>query len=451
MTARRSEQQRRRPAPRASTAGRDRAPAEVVVVEVTGIAADGAGVGRTADGRVVFVHRTAPGELVEARIVESRQRWARGRLLRVLRPAAERRAAPCPFYERCGGCTLEHLEYAAQLRIKAERVRETIRRIARLDVPLPEIVAAPSEFRYRNRLSFALRRLGAGAVVAGFHEIERPDRIVDVDGNCLLPEPALAEVWNQLRNEWGKDASRLPAGEQLRLTVRVTAREEASLLVEGGTSPGRPDELLSRIPALKSMWQRPRPGQEPELLAGTATLEETWSGEAIRLAGATFVQVNRGAAQDLERHVLELVGDVRGKRVLDAYCGVGLYAKRLARAGARVSGVDWDASAIREAERDAPPGVQFRSGRVEDVLDELLPVDVAIVNPPRTGLHARVTEALAARPPALTVYVSCDPATLARDLARLHPMFAIRSLRCFDLFPQTSHVETVAELVADPA
>src|SRR5690606_23467418 len=135
-----------------------------------------------------------------------------------------------------------------------------------------------------------------------------------------------------------------------------------------------------------------------------------------------------------------------GARDVDAYCGVGLHARRLAREGATVVGIELDPDAIREARRAAPPGTEFLLGRVEDLLPAVLPADLVILNPPRRGLHATVPGALAARPPARLIYVSCDPATLARDLARLRPAFRLRGLRCFDLFPQTTHVETVAEL-----
>ncbi|MBX6366172.1 MAG: TRAM domain-containing protein, partial [Gemmatimonadetes bacterium] len=132
------------------------------VVHIRGIAAGGAGVGRLPDGRAVFVQRTAPGEEVEVRVVEERRRWARAELGRVLAPAPERREAPCPYYARCGGCTLEHLVYPAQLRAKAGIVADALRRIGGVTIEAPEVVASPREVRYRNRVSFTLLRLGRG-------------------------------------------------------------------------------------------------------------------------------------------------------------------------------------------------------------------------------------------------------------------------------------------------
>lgn len=418
------------------------------VVDIGGIAAGGAGVGRLPDGRAVFVHRTAPGDRARVAVVEHKRRWARAELRKLLRPGPDRRPAPCPHYDRCGGCTIEHITYTAQLGIKATIVAEALRRIGGLDVPEPEVVPSPHEFRYRNRVSFTLLRLGAGRVVAGFHELNRPGRIVDITDACLLPEPAVADAWGALRRAWGPDAYRLPSGRQLRLTLRGAAAGEVTLLIDGGYAPGRPDELLSRVPALAAIWHRAAGAGDWTLLAGSAAVVEQWADEDVALSGVAFLQVNRAAAAALEEHVMALARTTAGPgvRVIDAYCGVGLHARRLAREGAAVVGIELDPDAVREARRAAPPGTEFLEGRVEDLLPAALPADLVILNPPRRGLHAAVPEALAARPPARLIYVSCDPATLARDLARLQPTFRLRGLRCFDLFPQTTHVETVAEL-----
>jgi len=421
---------------------------EEAVVEIGGIAAGGAGVGRLPDGCAVFVHRTAPGDLARVAVVERKRRWARAELRSLLRPSPDRRQAPCPHYDRCGGCTIEHIDYTAQLRIKANIVAEALRRIGGLDVPQPEVTPSPHEFRYRNRVSFTLLRLGAGRVVAGFHELNRPGRIVDITDACLLPEPAIARAWGALRGAWGHEAHRLPSGRQLRLTLRSAAAGEVTLLVDGGYSPGRPEELLSSVPALAAIWHRPAGAPDWTLLAGSAAVTEQWADEEVALSGIAFLQVNRAAAAALEDHVFALARDAigPGARVVDAYCGVGLHARRLAREGAAVVGIELDPSAVNEARRAAPPGAEFLLGRVEELLPAALPADLVILNPPRRGLHAAVPEALVARPPQRLIYVSCDPATLARDLARLGPTFRLRGVRCFDLFPQTTHVETVAEL-----
>lgn len=418
---------------------------EELDLHIDSIAAGGAGVGRDADGRAVFVHRTAPGERVTARVIEAKKRWARAALHRVIDAAPSRREAPCRFYDRCGGCTLEHLEYDAQLHAKSAIVADALLRIGGIEVDRPHVVASPKELHYRNRVSFTLVRLRDGSVRAGFHEIHRPDRVLDIDADCMMPEETVARAWGEVRKAWGRGASRLPSGARLRLTLRGTAHGRTSLLIQGGYSAGRADELLARVPSLDAIWHQPQPEEAPVLLAGAAELAESWADETLSLGGAVFLQVNRGAAALLDAHVMDLAGDVTDRTIVDAYCGVGLHARRLARRGARVSGIELDAQAVREAQR-ALPDAQFRAARVEDALPAMLPADLVILNPPRAGVAEPALAALLESPPARVIYISCDPATLARDLKRLAPAFALRSIRCFDLFPQTAHVETVVEL-----
>lgn len=415
-----------------------------VQVRIDSIAAGGEGVGRLLDGRVVFAHRTAPGDLAELVLQEEHSRWTRARLGRVLEPSAERRPAPCRFYAECGGCTVEHLTYPAQLRAKSRIVADALNRIGGLVVAPPEVVPSPREHRYRNRVSFALRRLRDGRVVAGFHAIGEPHRIVEIDGACLLMEESIGGVWDTLRSQWGPGADRLPVGHQLRLTLRANAAGEVSLLIEGGSSPGKAEELIALVPGLVAIWHQPA-NAGTELIAGTPGLPETWGDETVELSGAAFLQTNRGAAALLEAHVIQAAGNVAGLRVVDAYCGVGLHARRFARAGASVVGLELDEQAVAEAQRAAPLGAAFERGVVEALLPRHLPADLVILNPPRAGVAPEVAAALQNYPPQMLIYISCNPATLARDLKRID-VLRVTSLRAFDLFPQTAHVETVAVL-----
>jgi 23S rRNA (uracil1939-C5)-methyltransferase len=414
-------------------------------IEIERIASGGDGVGHLADGRVVFVPGTAPGDRVEVRIRKEAKRWARGEVRRIVEPGPDRREPPCPFAGRCGGCVLEHLEYPAQLRAKSRMVRDALQRLGGLEVEMPEVVASPEETRYRSRVSFTFKRLSQGRVVAGFHAQGAPGRIVDVDGRCLLPEPAIAEAWDALRAAWGPDAQRLPSGETLRLTLRGTDAGRVVLRIDGGGSPGRPEELLEAVPALAAIWQVPE-GGAPRLLAGAEEVTDHWSGDPIRMRSGAFTQVNRGAAALLEAHVLERAGEVAGRTVVDAYAGIGVFGRRLAERGATVVGIELDPEGAAEAKRLAPEGYEVAEGRVEELLPRHLPADLVILNPPRGGVDERVAEALREAPPARLIYVSCDPATLARDLKRLGDGFEVADVRAFDLFPQTAHVETVVEL-----
>ena len=413
-------------------------------VRIRALSSDGAGVGSLDDGRVVFVPRTAPGDEVRVRITHGKPRWARGRLRELLVASPDRVSPACPYYEECGGCTLQHVAYARQLHWKGDTVKEALRRISHVDIELPEVVPSPKERNYRSRVTFTLIRLPGGRVVAGFHRLAMPHRIVDVEEGCILPEPAVASVWTGLRRAWGEGARRLPAGRELRLTLRAVD-EGVILVVEGGRGPGRPDILLREVEGLVAVWAA-RPNGGGKLLAGLTHVHETRFGETLQTGPTTFLQVNREASEALHRWVVEQ-GQVRGgEKVVDAYCGVGSHGRDLARSGAEVLGIERDSDAAKAASRDAPESFRVWPGAVEDRIQEALPADLVVLNPPRSGVDERVTEALQAAGPPRLIYVSCDPATLARDIGRLSSSYGVVNVRAFDLFPQTAHVEVVVVL-----
>jgi 23S rRNA (uracil1939-C5)-methyltransferase len=412
-------------------------------VTVRAVAAGGSGVADLPDGRVVFIPRTAPGDRVAIDIEKSKSRWAIGALRRVLVAGPERREAPCALYATCGGCQLQHLPYAVQLAWKGRFVADALARIGGLgEVEPPEVVPSPRAIGYRNRITYTLRRLRGGRVVAGFHALARPAMVLDVRDECLLPEPPLVEAWAELRAGWGTGARLLPSGGRLRLTLR-TADGPVALVVEGGPAGWRASELGEAVPGLSAIYHRPGDGGGAPRLA---------HGDEGGLGGA-FVQANEGAAALLRAHVEAVAGRGEGgsdagggpMHAVDAYCGVADFGAALARNGWRVSGVELDRDAVARA-RARPEPLDIVEGRVEERLPSLLPADLLVLNPPRTGLAPDVPAAILTAPPERIVYVSCDPATLARDLGALSGAYVLDGLRAFDLFPQTAHVETVAHL-----
>jgi 23S rRNA (uracil1939-C5)-methyltransferase len=425
-----------------------------VTVTVRGVAAGGAGVADLPDGRVVFVPRTAPGDRATIRVVKSRPRWAEGSLLRLLEAGPERRDALCALYATCGGCQLQHVPYPRQLEWKGRIVADALGRIGGLgDVLPPEVVASPLETGYRSRVTFTLRRVAGGRVVAGFYALGRPAHVIDVSGECVLPLPELVAVWKGLRTHWGPGARLLPEAGRLRLTLRAggvgakEARGGVTLVVEGGARGWRAGPLAEAVPALAEIWHVPA----VERTRGEAFQEGHFGGGVPLLAhgpapGArvpTFTQVNTEAAGLLVDHVVGVAGSSPVGVAVDAYCGVGEFGRALVARGWRVTGIELDAAACAAARAGSPEGLDVLEGRVEERLEGVLPAELVIVNPPRAGLGGEVVEALArGRPPRL-IYVSCDPATLARDVRALADVYALDSTRCFDLFPQTAHVETV--------
>jgi 23S rRNA (uracil1939-C5)-methyltransferase len=418
-------------------------------VRIRGLSSGGAGVGNLSDGRVVFVPRTAPGDEVRVRVTQGKTRWARGQLRELCVGSPDRVLPACPYYDECGGCSLQHVAYAQQLHWKGDIVKAALKRISHVDVERPEVVPSPKEGGYRSRVTFTMMRLKGGRVVAGFHHLGVPHRIVDVEEGCILPEPAVASVWTGLRRAWGDGARRLPAGRKLRLTLRAVD-EGVILVVEGGRGPGRPDVLLREVEGLVAVWAD-TPESGARLLAGLTHVHDTRFGETVQTGPTTFLQANREASEALHRWVIEQGGVSLGQKVVDAYCGVGLYGRDLAGRGVDVLGIERDAEAAKAAARDAPESFTVWTGAVEDRVAEALPADLVVLNPPRSGVGARVTDVLQGVGPPRLIYVSCDPATLARDIGRLSSSYDVVDVRAFDLFPQTAHVEVVVVLTRTAA
>jgi 23S rRNA (uracil1939-C5)-methyltransferase len=404
-------------------------------LEIASLATGGDGVARD-DGLVVLTPRTAPGDRVEAEVrVEGRV--GRGRLTRIVRSGATRIAPRCAHYgppDRCGGCQLQHIEIGAQRAEKARIVLDAFTRIARREVALPEVVGG-SPWRYRRSLTLALRRSGA-RTWAGMRAFDDPEAVFSLR-DCEITEPAVLATWGAILAE----ARALPEGDRLRGTVRALPAGPAFVL-EGGTEWPTLDRFLGALPSLAAVWWQPH-GKKRRLIADRRPGAEP---------GASFAQVNAEVAALMHQHLLARVAAHAPGTVIDAYSGAGDTAAALADQGVTVAAIELDeeATAFAAARLRAPS--RAIAARVEEMLVRLLPVDLVILNPPRAGVDARVTAALLAAKPAprAILYVSCDPATLARDVGRLAG-WRVAGLRCFDMFPQTAHIETVCELVPEAA
>lgn len=416
--------------------------AELVELTVEEIAVGGDGVARLDSGRVVFLPRTAPGDRVIAELTENRTRWSRGRVVEWKSRGPDRVTPACRHFETCGGCSVQHLGPAAQTDALRRGVEDALRRIGGAQVDVAPLTPATKRFGYRNRVTFTLRRKGE-KLSAGYHRIRGP-RVLDVIA-CPLAEAPIQSAWTALRAGWGHGARALPSGRELRLTLRASESGCTALWVTGGLTPGDPAQILAAIPSLSSYWWRPARGAR-EHLGGEADFCDRWDGIEVPLRPEAFLQVNRDVASDIDTHLAQGMGSVAGQHVLDLYAGVGLRSLAWARAGARVTMVEANADAVataRDLVRQAGVTVEIRHARVEDALDEALPADIVLLNPPRAGVERSVTERLAAGGAGRLVYLSCDPATLARDLKRLSGGWRAILAQPFDAFPQTGHVETV--------
>jgi len=407
----------------------------VVTLSVDSIAAGGDGVGRS-NGLVVFVPRTAAGDIVTASIA-NRGQFARGTLRTVTRPSPDRTDPPCPHYtrDRCGGCQLQHITYRSQLEAKQRIIRDAIERIGKRQLSMPEVTPSANEWRYRTKLTLAIRRRG-GSWIAGLRAYDDPSRVFSL-ADCPITERGVVRVWRDVMNA----AELFPDAAELRGSVRL-ADGAYTFSLEGGTRWTTHEEFFAAVPSVADLWWE-QEGRGPALLYSRET------PGSRRRPGVSFSQVNPAVAAELQAHVIARALSHEPGRVVDAYSGAGATAIPLAESGAMVTAIELDQLASDWCARQLPEGSRAVRGRVEDELPESLPADVVLLNPPRAGVDEKVSAALeaAAPKPRAIIYVSCNPATLARDISRL-PSYRIAGVAAFDMFPQTAHVETVCELVA---
>ncbi len=407
-------------------------------LEIESIASGGDGIAHS-EGLVVFTPRTAVGDRIIAS-VRVKGRLARGVIERIESNGPDRTTPECAHYvnDNCGGCQLQHITIAAQRDAKRKIISDSLRRIGKRDVSPPEIHAGANAWRYRRKLTLALRRDGSGSGgrwIAGLHAFDDPAKVFSLN-DCPISDERLMLVWRELLAA----QAHFPSAIQLRGAVRMLADSgnRAAFVLEGGRDWNSHEAFFAAVPSLDALWWMPENGAR-RLLGDRRTNSEP---------GASFAQVNPAIAAKLESFVIDSVMAHAPASAVDGYAGAGDVAVALAARGVRVVAIELDAEAAAWAASRLPAGSRTVTARVEDAIRNTLPADVVILNPPRTGVDARVTAALANAAPAVRaiVYVSCDPATLARDIARL-PNWQIARLTAFDMFPQTAHVETVCELV----
>jgi 23S rRNA (uracil1939-C5)-methyltransferase len=404
---------------------------QVTAVRILRLAVGGDGVGKLPDGKTVFVPRTAPGDLVELAGLREYKRFARARPARLIEVSPDRVEPRCPHYvkDECGGCQLQHINYETQLLSRRTFVGDAIRRLGKRELPDPPIVPAGEIYDYRTKLTLHASEDGRSI---GLHRYGRPDEIFDLKW-CHITVPELMELWQAMRSLRPFLPPRL-AQVILRLD-RSGGRHVVIRVGEGEVWSGfdRLRGALERRGTPATIWYQPE-GGAARAVAG--------SGEAF--PATVFEQVNPEMGDRVRAFAVEQLGEVSGRLVWDLYAGIGETTEQLLANGAKVESVELDRRAVAEAEARGPVA-RRHTGRVEDVLRELHQPDLVIANPPRTGMDERVCAELNRLAPSRVVYISCDPATLARDLQRLE-RFRLSLVQAFDLFPQTTHVETAAVL-----
>lgn len=405
-------------------------------VTIERIAAGGDGIGHLPDGRAVFVPRTAPGDVATLTDVRLHQRFARARLGTLQAPTPHRVTPRCAHYDRdqCGGCQLQHLDETGQQAARRAIIGDALRRIGKLDQPDPPLTTASPPWHYRHRITL---HADAGAQRIGFHALGEGARVFDLE-RCEIAAEPLNALWTAIR---GSRQALPPALTDI--VLRLSRAGHAHVVLRGPVRPSA--ESLAQLAAATaslgtpvSWWWEGALGAM-RCLAGGPGNEP---GDA-----ASFEQVNPAAGDLVRQQALARFGPLAGSHAWDLYAGSGDATRGLLAAGATVESVEQDSAAVAAAERAGPAtGARRYHGAVEEWVGRLSPPAVVYTNPPRTGMSPEVVDRLAAVGPRTIMYVSCDPATLARDLRRLGAAYHIRAVQGYDLFPQTAHVETVVHL-----
>ena len=446
---------------------------ESLSVVIDDLAFGGEGVGR-ADGYVVFVPGGLPGDHVRVRLTEARARFGRGVIEAVETPSPDRVDAPCPYFGQCGGCRLQHLAYPAQLAFKQKQVRDCLERIGGLGAfEERPILPAPAPYGYRNKMEFTVTRGAPGApLTVGLHQAQRYDAVLDIE-RCLLQSDGMNDLLDEARQfvaGHGLTAYDQDSGEGLlRFLVLREGLHTGELMANVVTSSPAVSELAplaarlrARAPGTSSVVMNVNPkkasvavGVEEHLLGGRDHIRETLGGLTFQISAGSFFQTNTAQAERLFAIVLEAAALGEADTAIDLYSGTGAISLLLARRCRWVYGVEMAAAAVADANRNAVANgivnCTFVEGEVRFVLPALITrgvrADVVVADPPRAGFHPKALRALAGLEAGRLVYVSCNPATLARDLGELvRAGYRLEWVQPVDMFPHTPHIEVVARL-----
>lgn len=411
---------------------------EIQILTFTGMAHGGEAVARAPDGRVVFVPYAMTGETARVELVQAKHGFARGRIVELLEASPHRITPRCPHFpttapggemKGCGGCQWQHIAYDAQLNFKTDIVREQFTRVAKMPgANVLSILPARREWFYRNNMRFVLNQDGALCLLAPDSHTPVPIR------ECFIMHPALGEMFKTLE---------LDADSFTGVTLRVGENTGEQFIVLESDDPEVP-EIETDEPVSIAFTC----GDETVPLVGKTHLSERVGARSFEVSPNAFFQVNTAMAEEVLRLVENILAPRATDVLLDAYGGAGLFGLSLASRVARVLEIEEDPAALEDARVSASDleNVEFHEGRVEHLLPKLdTKIDIAVVDPPRAGLDRFALDALAAKRPRVLAYVSCDPATLARDAARLVQQgFVLESVQPIDMFPQTYHIECVA-------
>lgn len=428
-------------------------------LHITGLSHDGCGVGRTAEGKVVFVPGALPDETITATLGDSHKGIIQGTLEDVLTPSSHRVTPPCPLAEACGGCALQVADAALQAEIKRRQVEDALQRIGKLDCQVLPVKTMNEPWRYRNKGIFHAD-YSSGVTRLGFYEKGSHDLVPAAD--CLL----FSEQINRL-TAWLEEAITTTGIADIDKVMIRESHATGDMMVVFVTAAQkfRQQRLVERLqeewPQVTSIWHNVN--TNPRLMLGRAythlhgkeTIPERLGSLHYDLSPASFFQVNTAQAEVLYQTGKDMLGELAADAtILDLYCGIGTIGSFIADKHQALYGVDSVGQAIDDAKKAAKTNgftnAHFTTAKAEVWLPKWLSkgnhADIAIIDPPRKGCDGKLLDALVSAQLPRILYISCNPATLARDLAKLSKHYHIGAVQPVDLFPQTSHVENVVVL-----
>jgi len=419
--------------------------AQEVIVYIRDVTVWGEGVG-SHEGLTIFVEKALPGEKVLVRIIEKKPSYAKAKLLEILEKSEARVDPICPLFGKCGGCQIMHLKYQEQIELKTKRVKDAFERIGKLkNFGLYPCKPSPNPLYYRNKMQMPVDnnlKLGLYA--------KRSHQIVPVE-TCYIQSESTDQILKKITLVEGIRHVLVRSNRKGEILIVLVTREKPTLLIK---------KLAEEISFLKGVKGVLHGLNAPDdnvlysdaytLLFGERHLEERVLDVCVKISPASFFQVNIEQAEHLYEKAFELADLKPGDKVLDAYSGIGVFSSYLAKRGIEVTGIEVVEPAVEDAKMNAKMNgveIDFRLGRVEDLISSLDHLDVIFLNPPRKGCEESVLQAAINKKPKKIIYTSCDPATLARDLSFFANQGYLKiEAYPFDMFPQTMHVETVVKI-----
>jgi 23S rRNA (uracil1939-C5)-methyltransferase len=442
---------------------------EYYTMTIDDIGINGEGIGKI-NGYTLFVEGALPEEVVEVKVIKAKKNFGYGKLVNIIEPSKNRTEPICSIANRCGGCQLQHLSYEAQLEYKRKKVQDVIERIGGINIEVNKAIGMETPYYYRNKVQFPVGKSKDNDIKIGFYAM-RSHNIITTD-KCYIQDSVNEEIIKKVK-EYIIENNLQPYNEEnhrgliRHIITRIsyyTKEIMVGIVINGKKLPNQEDLVskLTTIPNMKSIYTNVNKektnvilGKKVETIWGAPYITDYIGDVKYNISPLSFYQVNPVQTEKLYNKALEYANLNGQETVWDAYCGIGTISLFLAKQAKKVYGVEIVPEAIEDAKANAAlndiNNAQFFAGKAEEIIPqkykEGIKADVIVVDPPRKGCDKELLDTIIDMQPDRVVYVSCDPATLARDLKILgEGGYEVKEAQPVDMFPETVHVETIVRI-----